>query len=81
MKQWCGSRDDDDDDEEETKCRQVGEETKGRFCEQALTDPQLEVVEGVLVDLLDALVEGDGEVCQCTQMAPFIFTLLWEEEE
>lgn len=52
-----------------------------RLCEQALTDPQLKVVEGVLVDLLDALVEGDGEVGQGTQMAPFIFTLLREEEE
>lgn len=45
-----------------------------------LTNPQLEVVEGVLVDLLDALVQGDGEVCQRTQVTPFIFTLLWEAE-
>lgn len=48
------------------------------FVIKALTDPQLKVVEGVLVNLLDALVEGDGEVCQRTQVTPFIFTLLWE---
>lgn len=47
----------------------------------ALTDPQLEVVERVLVDLLDAFVEGDGEVGQRTQVTPFIFTLLREAEE
>lgn len=35
----------------------------------------------MLVDLLDALVEGDGEVGQRTQVTPFIFTLLWEAEK
>ena len=34
----------------------------------------------MLVDLLDAVVEGDGEVGQRTQVTPFIFTLLWEAE-
>ena len=33
----------------------------------------------MLVDLLDALVEGDGEVSQRTQVTPFIFTLLWSQ--
>jgi hypothetical protein len=30
----------------------------------------------VLVDLLDALVQGDGEVGQLTQMTPLVLTLL-----
>lgn len=35
----------------------------------------------MLVDLLDALLEGNGEVGQGAQVTPFIFTLLWEAEE
>ena len=49
--------------------------------ESTLTDPQLKVVERVLVDLLDALIEGDGKICQRTQVPPLIFTLLWKAEE
>jgi hypothetical protein len=45
-----------------------------------LTDSQLKVVEGVFVDLLDALVQGGCKVSQCTQMTPLIFTLLGERE-
>lgn len=50
------------------------------FSSVFLTDPQLKVVEGVLVDLLDAFVEGDREVGQRTQVTPFIFTLLRESQ-
>lgn len=46
-----------------------------------LTDPQLKVVEGVFVDLLDALVQRDGEVGQRAQVTPLIFTLLLDEEK
>lgn len=48
---------------------------------RAVTDPQLKVVKGVFVDFLYAFVEGDGEVCQLTQVTPFIFTLLWRTED
>lgn len=41
-----------------------------------LTDPQLKVVEGVLVDLQDALVQRNGKVGQGAQVAPLVFALL-----
>ena len=41
-----------------------------------LTNPELEIVEGMLVDLLDAFSEGEGEVGQGTQMPPLILALL-----
>ena len=41
-----------------------------------LTNPELEIIEGMLVDLLDAFSQGEGEVGQGTQMPPLIFALL-----
>lgn len=41
-----------------------------------LTNPELEIVEGMLVDLLDAFSEGEGEVGQGAQMPPLILALL-----
>lgn len=44
-----------------------------------LTDAELEVVEGVLVDLLDALSQGEREVGQRAQVSPLVLTLLRRE--
>lgn len=41
-----------------------------------LTDPELEIVEGMLVDLLYALGQGEGEVGQGAQVLPLILALL-----
>lgn len=46
---------------------------------QLLTDPELEVVERVLVDLLDTLRQGEREVGQGAQVSPFVLTLLGRE--
>lgn len=60
--------------------RKVLRTQSSEWC-NGLTDPQLKVVEGVLVNLLDALVEGDGEVRQRAQVTPFVFTLLRKSED
>lgn len=44
--------------------------------QQLLTDPEFEIVEGMLVDLLYALGQGEGEVGQGAQMSPLVFALL-----
>lgn len=44
--------------------------------QRLLTNPEFEIVEGMLVDLLYALSQGEGEVGQGTQMSPLVFTLL-----
>jgi len=31
----------------------------------------------MFVDLLNAFIQSNGEICQRTQMPPFILTLLW----
>lgn len=41
-----------------------------------LTNPELKIVERMLVDLLYAFGQGEREVGQGTQMFPLIFTLL-----
>lgn len=41
-----------------------------------LTNPELKIVERMLVDLLYAFCQGEREVGQGTQMFPLIFTLL-----
>lgn len=43
-----------------------------------LTDSELEVVKRMFVDLLNALIQSEGEICQRTQMPPLVFALLWE---
>lgn len=44
-----------------------------------LTHAQLEVIEGVLVDFLEASLHREGEVDQGTQVVPLVFNRLWEE--
>lgn len=44
--------------------------------QQPLTNPEFEIVERMLVDLLDAFSQGEGEVSQGTQVSPLVFTLL-----
>lgn len=46
-----------------------------------LTNPEFEIVEGMLVDLLYALSQGEGEVSQGAQMSPLVFTLLEQRGE
>lgn len=46
-----------------------------------LTNPELEVVERMLVDLLYAFGQGEREVGQGTQMSPLVFTLLPQKPE
>lgn len=41
-----------------------------------LTNPELKIVEGMLVDLLDAFSQGEGEIGQGAQMPPLILALL-----
>lgn len=46
-----------------------------------LTDPEFKIVEGMLVDLLDAFGQGEGEVGQGTQVPPLVLTLLEQTRE
>lgn len=46
-----------------------------------LTDPEFEVVERMLVDLLYALCQREREVSQGTQVSPLVFTLLRQTGE
>lgn len=50
-------------------------------CQLPLTDPEFEVVERMLVDLLYALGQGEREVGQGTQVPPLVLTLLRQTGE
>lgn len=49
--------------------------------QRLLTNPEFEIVEGMFVDLLYALSQGEGEVSQGAQMSPLVFTLLEQRGE
>lgn len=60
---------------------QAAPRVPGRHQLLLLTNPELEIVERVLVDLLYAFGQGEREVGQGAQVFPLVFTLLQQTGE